>query len=129
MDFDDFTTHWKGGKIDIALDKGDSLRGRFSISLDYQNAWQNNQGMTNRSVVYGIANLYNEFLDGTKVNVSSMAFANKQERFWGGIGLGGSYNWDNDKYSIYGEASVNTSFKNFGDSKNYKGTLGLKIKW
>lgn len=129
VDFNDFTTHWKGGKTDIALDKGDSLRGRLSISLDYQNAWQNDHGMTNRSVVYGIANLYNEFLDGTKVNVSGKAFANKQERFWGGIGLGGSYNWDNDKYSIYGEASVNTSFKNFGDSNNYKGTLGVRVKW
>ena len=129
VDFDDFTTLWKSGKTDVALDKGDSLRGRLSISLDYQNAWQNEQGMTNRSVVYGIANLYNEFLDGTKVNVSNKAFANKQERLWGGIGLGGSYNWDNDKYSLYGEAAINTSFKNFGDSHSYKGTVGMRVKW
>ncbi len=129
VDFHDFTTRWESSNTDVALDKGDSLRGRLSVSLDYQNAWQNTRGMTNRSTVYGIANLYNEFLDGTKVNIATKAFANKQERLWGGIGLGGSYNWDNDKYSLYGEASINTSFKNFGDSHSYKGTVGMRVKW
>ena len=85
--------------------------------------------MINRSYVYGIANLYYEFLDGSAVDVSSVRFASRNDRFWGGIGLGGSYNWDNDKYSIYGEGSVNTSLNNFGDSYAYKGTIGLRVKW
>lgn len=129
VDFDDFTTRWESSKTDVAPDKGDSLRGRLSVSLDYQNAWQNAQGTTNRSIVYGIANLYNEFLDGTRVNLGTKAFANKQERLWGGIGLGGSYNWNDDKYSLYGEGSVNTSLNHFGDSYTYKGTVGLRVKW
>jgi outer membrane autotransporter protein len=48
---------------------------------------------------------------------------------WGGLGLGGSYNWDNDKYSIYGEGSINTSLTSFADNYSYKGTLGFRVKW
>ncbi|GAA0614296.1 hypothetical protein GCM10008943_31930 [Paenochrobactrum glaciei] len=126
VDFDSFRDVFKA---DVSREKGDSLRARLGLSVDYQNSWQNAQGLTNRSMVYGIANLYNEFLDGTKVRVSTVDFINKSERFWGGIGFGGSYNWNDDKYSIYGEGSINTSFKNFGDSYNYQGTVGLRVKW
>jgi type V secretory pathway adhesin AidA len=54
---------------------------------------------------------------------------NNRDRLWAGIGLGGSYNWNDDKYSLYGEGSVNSSLKNFGDSYAYKGTIGLRVKW
>ncbi|MFS1808974.1 autotransporter outer membrane beta-barrel domain-containing protein, partial [Bacillus anthracis] len=113
----------------VSLDQGDSLQGRLGLSVDYQNSWYNAQGMINRSHVYGLANLYNEFLDGTQVDVSGLHFANKQERLWGGIGLGGSYNWDNDKYALYGEGSLNTSLTSFADSYAIKGTVGFKVKW
>ncbi|GAA5543317.1 autotransporter outer membrane beta-barrel domain-containing protein [Brucella sp. NBRC 113783] len=85
--------------------------------------------MIDRTYVYGIANLYYEFLDGTKVDVSGASFTSRNDRFWGGIGLGGSYNWNNDKYSLYGEGSINTSLANFGDSYAYKGTVGFRVKW
>ncbi|HWD13458.1 autotransporter outer membrane beta-barrel domain-containing protein [Pseudochrobactrum sp. sp1633] len=126
VDFDNFTDQYNGA---VSLHKGDSLQGRIGVSADYQNSWYNDKGMINRSYVYGIANLYYEFLDGSAVDVSSVRFASRNDRFWGGIGLGGSYNWDNDKYSIYGEGAVNTSLNNFGDSYAYKGTIGLRVKW
>ncbi|MGU3576517.1 autotransporter outer membrane beta-barrel domain-containing protein, partial [Brucellaceae bacterium C25G] len=126
VDFDDFVDVFDA---DVSRQKGESLRARLGVSVDYQNAWSNSKGLTNRSVVYGIANLYNEFLNGTKVRVSTADFVSKNEHFWGGIGFGGAYNWDDDKYSVYGEGSLNTSFKNFGDSYDFKGTLGLRVKW
>ena len=46
-----------------------------------------------------------------------------------GIGVGGSYNWNDDKYSLYGEASLNTSLANFADSYELKGTAGFRLKW
>ena len=113
----------------VSRERAANLRGRLGVSLDYQNSWQNGQGMMNRSYVYGIANLYHESLDGTKVDVSNVSFYNKSDRLWAGIGLGGSYNWNDDKYSLYGEGSVNSSLKNFGDSYAYKGTIGLRVKW
>lgn len=124
--FDSFTDPFNGI---VSKDRADSLQGRLGISADYQNSWKNDQGMINRSYAYAIANLYNEFLDGTKVDVSGLSLVNQRERLWAGIGLGGSYNWNDDKYSLYGEGSVNTSLKNFGDSYTYKGTVGFRVKW
>ncbi len=126
VDFDTFTDRYSGV---VSLDKGASLQGRVGLTADYQNSWYNSKGTINRSYVYGIANLYYEFLDGTVVDVSSVRFTSRNDRVWGGIGLGGSYNWDNDKYSVYGEGSVNTSLNHFGDSYAYKGTIGLRVKW
>ncbi|WP_343799935.1 autotransporter outer membrane beta-barrel domain-containing protein [Paenochrobactrum glaciei] len=126
VDFDSFVDPFKGH---VSRKRGESLEGRLGLSLEHQDSWFNDEGRINRSYVYGIANLYSEFLNGTKVRVDDENFINKRERVWAGIGLGGSYNWNDDKYSVYGEGSVYTSLKHFGDSYSYKGTVGLRIKW
>nr|WP_254799271.1 autotransporter outer membrane beta-barrel domain-containing protein [Falsochrobactrum sp. TDYN1] len=99
------------------------------MTLDHENSWQNADGMLNRAHVYGIANLYYEFLEGMKVDVAGISFARRNDRLWGGLGIGGSYNWNDDKYSIYGEGLVNASLNNFGDSNSIKGQAGFKVKW
>jgi outer membrane autotransporter protein len=130
VDFDTFTQELGGQDIaSVSLLDGDSLRGRLGISLDREASWQADNGLLSRSHVYGIANLHYEFLDGTAVDVSDAVFSNRSDRVWGGMGLGGSYNWNDDKYSLYGEGSVNTSLENFADSYELKGTAGLRIKW
>ncbi|APX68048.1 autotransporter outer membrane beta-barrel domain-containing protein [Brucella sp. 09RB8471] len=126
VDFDDFIDVFGAH---VSLDKGDSLQGRLGLILDHENSWQNANGMLNRTHVYGIANLYYEFLEGTKVDVAGTSFASRNDRVWGGIGIGGSYNWNDDKYSIYGEGLVNTSLNNFADSYSIKGQLGFRVKW
>lgn len=113
----------------VSLNKGDSLQGRIGLSVDYQNSWYNDKGTIDRTYVYGIANLYYEFLDGTSIDVSGSDFISRKDRLWGGIGLGGSYNLNNDKYSFFGEGSVNTALQNFDDNYTYKGTVGLRVKW
>ena len=62
-------------------------------------------------------------------NISGTNLYQQQDRLWGGLGLGGSYNWDNDRYALFGEASVTTSLANFSDSLAVKGDIGLKINW
>ncbi|WP_077684251.1 autotransporter outer membrane beta-barrel domain-containing protein [Brucella intermedia] len=126
VDFDSFNDVF-GARI--SLDRGESLQGRLGLAVEHQNSWYNANGLIDRAQVYGIANLYYEFLEGTKVDVSGTTFANQNERLWGGIGLGGSYNWNSDKYSVYGEGAINTSLADFGDSYSYKGTLGFRVKW
>lgn len=113
----------------VSLDDGDSLRGRLGLAVERQAIWKDEAGETRRLNVYGIANLYNEFLDGTQVDVSGDKFESRNDRLWGGIGIGGSYNWADDKYSIYGEVSTNTSLKNFADSYTLGGTVGFRMKW
>jgi hypothetical protein len=41
----------------------------------------------------------------------------------------GRYNWSEDKYSLYGEGTVNTALADFGDSYFLKGTVGVRVKW
>ncbi|MFC5385547.1 autotransporter outer membrane beta-barrel domain-containing protein, partial [Aquamicrobium segne] len=106
-----------------------SFEGRLGVTLDHETSWQNDAGMTDRAHVYGIANLYYGFSEGTKVNVADEQFTQEQQRLWGGLGVGGSYNWNDDKYSIYGEGLVNTSLNSFGDSYTLKGNLGFRVKW
>ncbi len=124
--FDNFTDAF--GSF-VSLGKGDSLQGRLGITLDHQTSWQNANGLMDRAHVYGIANLYYEFLEGTRVSVDDISFANRKDRVWGGVGVGGSYNWDDDKYSIYGEGVVNTSLNKVGDSYSLKGNVGFRVKW
>ena len=126
VDFDAFTDVF-GSRVSI--DHGESLQGRLGLTLDHENSWQNDKGLLDRTHVYAIANLYYEFLEGTKVSVQGVSFASRNDRVWGGLGIGGTYNWDDDKYSIYGEGLVNTSLNNFGDSYSVKGTVGFRMKW
>lgn len=126
VDFDGFTDVFDA---EVSKERAASLQARLGLSVDYQNSWRNEQGGLNRSTVYGIANFYNEFLNGTQVDVASVRFTNKSDRLWAGLGLGGTYNWSDEKYSLYGEGSVNTSLSHFGDSYAYKGAIGLRVKW
>ena len=126
ISFDDFTDSF-GSRA--KLERGDSLHSRFGLALAHENAWQNSQGMTNRTHIYGLTNLYYEFLNGTKVDLEQTSLANAKDRFWAGVGLGGTYNWNDDKFSIYGEGVYNTSFNSFADSYMIKGQVGFKVKW
>lgn len=126
VDFDSFRDVFGA---EVKSDRGDSLQGRFGMSFERQNSWYNAKGLINRTHLYGTGNLYYEFLEGTKVDVAGTSFASSNERLWGGVGFGGSYNWDNDKYSIYGEGSINTSLAEFGDNYTYKGGVGFRVKW
>ncbi|WP_018183118.1 autotransporter outer membrane beta-barrel domain-containing protein [Kaistia granuli] len=130
VDFDSFTQTYEGRDIAaVSLLNNDSLRGRLGMSLDQNESWRGENGLVSRSHIYGIANLYYEFLDGTSVDVSGATLASRDDRFWGGVGLGGSYDWNDDKYSIYGEGSINTSLQNVADSYDLKGTAGFRVKW
>ena len=69
VDFDDFTDPFGA---DVSLGSSDSLVGRLGLSADYENAMGGAEGQASRSHVYGIANLYYDFLDGTDVDVSGV---------------------------------------------------------
>ncbi|MGN7829961.1 autotransporter outer membrane beta-barrel domain-containing protein [Agrobacterium tumefaciens] len=126
VDFDAFTDTF-GARV--SLDRGESLQGRLGVTLDHESSWRNDEGLLNRTHVHGIGNLYYEFLEGTSVNVEGVSFASRNDRVWGGLGIGGTYSWDDDKYSIYGEALVQTSLNDFGDSYSVRGQVGLRVKW
>ncbi|MGV1956823.1 autotransporter outer membrane beta-barrel domain-containing protein [Agrobacterium sp. 22-214-1] len=126
VDFDSFADPYGAG---VSLDRGDSLKGRLGLALGHERGWKDAGGQTSRIQIYGTVNLTTEFLDGTRVDVSGTKFDSRADRLNGGIGLGGAYSWANDKYAIYGEVSVDTSLKNFADSHEVGGKLGLRVKF
>ncbi|MBB4571396.1 autotransporter outer membrane beta-barrel domain-containing protein [Rhizobium leucaenae] len=124
--FDHFTDPYGAA---VSLRDGDTLIGRLGLSADYDNAWKDSTGRIGRSHVYGIANIYNDFLDGSDVDVSGTRFVSENRALWGGLSLGGSYSWFDERYSINGEAFARTSLENFGNSYSIGGKLSFNVKW
>jgi fibronectin-binding autotransporter adhesin len=91
--------------------------------------WMDVSGQLTRANIYGIANVYYEFRDGTLVNVADTTFANANERLWRGIGAGGSYNWANECYALFGEALLKTGLDHVGYSYSVGGTIGFRARW
>ncbi|MGN6448301.1 MAG: autotransporter family protein [Brucella intermedia] len=129
VDFDSFDGRIDTSSTHVALDRGDSLQGRLGLSADHETRWTGTDGKAVRAHAYGIANLYQEFLDGTRINVAGTGLTTANERTWGGIGAGGSYDWADGKYRFYGELAINTSLQNFGDSYKLNGTAGFKVSF
>ena len=113
----------------VSLHDGDSLIGRIGLAANYATNWKGDDGLMVNTSVYGIANLYQEMLGGTVVNVAGTDFDTDNDKTWAGIGAGGSYAWADNKYAVYGEGSVNTGLNHFADSYALKGTVGFKVKW
>lgn len=126
VDFDSFTDPLG---LNVSMDRGDSFVGRYGLALEQQSTWKDQDDKTRRSSIYGIVNLYNEYLGETRVNWAGETLEQRDARFWGGVGLGGTYNWNDDRYSIYGELAAETSLEDIGDSYKLGGTLGLRVKW
>lgn len=126
VDFDSFTDTF-GARV--SRSRGESLQARLGISLDHESSRLNANGTPVRTHAYGIANLYYEFLGATNVKVANTHFRSRSDRLWAGLGVGGSYNWKDDKYSLYGEAAVNTSLNRFADNYSIIGRIGFRIRW
>lgn len=122
--FDSFTDTFNA---EVALDKGESLLGRLGLSLDYAQAWRDGSGKQERLNSYALVNLYNEFMNGTRVRVGGVGVANRNERLWGGIAVGTTYSWADGKYMVYGQGMLNTSLTNFGDSYIVTGMAGFRL--
>ncbi|WP_292638027.1 autotransporter outer membrane beta-barrel domain-containing protein, partial [Mesorhizobium sp.] len=124
--FDDFADPYGAA---VSLRDGDTLIGRLGLSADYDNEFRDATGQVSRSSVYGIANLYYDFLDGSDVDVSGTRFVSENRALWGGLGLGGSYSWSDERYSISGEAFARTSLQDFGDGYSIGGKVSFNVQW
>jgi fibronectin-binding autotransporter adhesin len=113
----------------VSLTEGNDLKVRLGLSADYQNTWTDEAGETSRLHAYGITNLYYDALPDSRTNLAGVELTSSQDSVWGGLGLGGTYNWGDGKYALHGEAGVNTSLINFGRSYSLTGTAALTVKF
>lgn len=126
VDFDTFTDPF-GAKV--RLDDGDSLVGRLGISLDYEPEPGAVQGGAGQTHVYVIANVYNEFMNGSTVNVGGVAFRSRDERLWAELGVGGTYQWNKGRYGVYGNLSLAGATSNMSDNHSVGGMIGFRVQW
>lgn len=124
--FDAFTDQYGAN---VSRDNGNSLVSRLGVSLDHETKWTAANGKTSRSHVYGITNLYYDFLHGTSARVADISVVSKEQALWAGLGIGASMNWNDDRYTVYGELLARTSVQNFGDSNAIGAKLGVRYRW
>nr|WP_081485908.1 autotransporter outer membrane beta-barrel domain-containing protein [Bartonella tamiae] len=110
----------------IRREDGYSLRGRIGVAFDTEKIWKSEKSDMRSLKPYGIGNLYYEFLDGREIAVTNFDFRNRSDRFWGGLGGGLTYNWNDNAYSLYTKIVASTIFIDFGDRYTLHGTIGFK---
>nr|WP_197057471.1 autotransporter outer membrane beta-barrel domain-containing protein [Aureimonas altamirensis] len=126
VDFDDFTDATGAG---VRLLRGDSLVGRLGISLDHETTWESASGDTRRLQTYGLVDVRQEFLDGTRIEVGGIPLDSSTGDTWLGGALGATYNWSDDAWSVYGQVGVASDLGDFGDSIEVSGTAGLRVRF
>jgi fibronectin-binding autotransporter adhesin len=81
------------------------------------------------SQLYAIADLYNEFMNGSNVNVGGVAFRSRDQRLWAELGVGGTYQWNKGRYGMYGNLSLAGATNNMSDNHSVGGMIGFRVQW
>ncbi len=103
------------------------LEGRLGLALNYEKSHLDSSGKMRRNKLYILGNIHQEFKGDSTVSVSGVDYESKMNNTWVSVGVGGSHNWDNDRFSIYGELSLASSTKKFGEEYELAGEIGLRI--
>ena len=113
----------------LVVDEKDyqNLEGRFGLALNYENSYQGESGQLKRNKFYGLANVYHEFKGDAAVSISGVKYDSKLNDTWLGLALGGSHNWADDSFSLYGEVGARSSSKEFGSEYELTGELGFRL--
>lgn len=117
VSFDTFNDVWNTKVNDKQNDK---FEGRLGIIAD--KSFDNN-------TIYVLSNIYYDVYANKKLEVESVNFSSNSENIFGEIGLGGKYNWHNNKYSIFGQTTYKSSFKKPSDNNSLKANIGFNVKW
>lgn len=124
-----FSTHVDALDVRTALSDGQSLIGRLGWGMHREKTWTSKRGDCRRLDFHGIANLYYDFLDGTEVKINDHKVQNRNEQFWGGLGLGATYNWRNDTRSIFAETEYRSSFSNASGNHLVNVAVGFRTRF
>lgn len=103
------------------------MEGRLGLALNYEKSHLDSSGKMRRNKLYILGNIHQEFKGDSTVSISGVDYESKMNNTWVSVGVGGSHNWDNDRFSIYGELSLASSTKKFGEEYELAGEIGLRI--
>lgn len=112
----------------VSQDDGKATTARGGVAIDYKRSRAGVDGPV-ATHVYALANLYRNIGDTSRADVAGTRFVTRNERTWGGVGLGGSLDWGGGRYSVYGEVQANAGLSGDGDSHALNGTAGFRVRW
>ena len=125
IDFDGFAD---GFGSDVSLNEGRRPLGRLGIAVDRNRSWIVN-GAARRSYLYGVLNLSHQFEQETEVDVSGTSLMFEEDAWTADVGIGGSYEWNDGRATLFGEVLVRTGLENFGNSTSVTGTIGIRTNF
>lgn len=120
--FDSFTGRYKER---VSMKDNDRLKGRLGVTLDQQLSSDSEPSQH----IYVIANIIHEFKQTTSVKVSRTKLKNRTDQNFAELGIGGTYNWNKNRYSVYGEIKGETSLEHIGHSKSFAATVGFRMNF
>lgn len=126
VDFNSFVDRYGSN---VSLQRSNNLVGRLGVSAAYSDHWADQMGRSVKSNIYATGNLYYDFVGGSRVWVSDVAFANSNAPLWAGISLGGSLSWADGQYSLYGEVLTQTSVEDVWKSNSLGVKTGFSVRW
>jgi outer membrane autotransporter protein len=113
----------------IVVFDAESLLLRLGVEVSHEESWEAEDGTTSRRSLRAGAHVFHEFKPETQVVVAGTPLRSKRETTLGEITLGGTYNWSDDRNSLYSEVGAGTGLDNFGDSYRVRATVGFRRQW
>ncbi len=101
------------------------------MALAYDNSYQDpDDGRVKRNKFYGLVNYYHSFEGEGEVSINGMGFKNGyHDNDFIGLSLGGSHNWADEQFSVYGEVGARSTTRGseFGKQYGLNGELGFRV--
>ena len=126
VDFDPFTDPQKNA---ISVKDAQSLLARAGVSINRDFSCASATDIQSRTRVYALLNMYYEFLNGATVDISHVEYKTEPRDVWAGFFLGGTHNFKDDRFSIYGELGVKASLVHTDNNYSVGGNIGVRIKF
>lgn len=113
----------------VRYDDTDSITARAGVALNRERIFTTACGDVRRLEGYLLANVYREFKGETRMTVGNTRYSAKGEKWWGGLGVGGTFDWRDSKYSVYGEVEYRASFNGIKDNHILHGEVGFRMNF
>ncbi|MDO3445256.1 autotransporter outer membrane beta-barrel domain-containing protein [Agrobacterium sp. V1] len=113
----------------VRLGQGESVEGRLGLGISHDRAWQDAEGRTHRFRLNGTTDLHYAFSDHIGASVAGVSAAQHNDRLFVGFTPSASYSWNDDKYFMYGGATIKGSVDNFANSHDIRGHVGFRLTW
>lgn len=124
--FDGFTDVFQAR---VTLKRSHHLTTRFGATANRETAWHDASGRAGHARLYGIANLYYHGAGSSKIDVAQTDFKYRGDRAYVGLGFGGTIDWADGRYAVYGEAQWSGGLRRTGDNHALGGTVGFRMHW